>query len=106
MKFPGLLHDIMDSSVLRCGSDGVLDYFSLTSVPVRSLMCLAYDTLGEAVEGSNEGALNLCHSVSNMFELYCDVVPAYHREKLRTLHLMAGQLKVFNCGNCKIFQHI
>lgn len=54
-------------------------------------MCLAYDTLKEAVTSSNEGALNLCHSVQSLFELYCDVVPTYHREKLRNLHLMAGK---------------
>ena len=53
-------------------------------------MCLTYDTMKEAIGGSQEGAVHLGHSVQSMFELYCDVVPAYHKERLSNLPLLAG----------------
>ena len=58
---------------------------------MRSLICLAYDTLHEAVNSSQDSAVHLCHSVHNMFELYCDVVPSYHRERLKNMPLLAGK---------------
>ena len=57
-------------------------------------MCLSYGTLEEAMSTSQEGALTLCHSLRNMFELYCDVVPSYHKEKLNTMALLAGNIYI------------
>lgn len=53
-------------------------------------MAMAYDTLKDAVDASSDGALHMANSVHNMFELYCDVVPSYHKEKLTNLPLLAG----------------
>ena len=57
---------------------------------VRRLAALAYDTLREALAGSRECAVHLGHSVHRMFDLYCEVVPSHHGEKLSTLPLLAG----------------
>ena len=72
--------------------------FPTHSIQVRSLMCMAYDTTREAMASSQEGAFSLCNSIQNMFELYCDVVPSYHREKLNNMPLLAGWLNVPNIG--------
>ena len=54
-------------------------------------MCLTYDTLHEAMHSCTDSALHLCHSVHNMVELFCDVIPSYHRERLKNMPLMAGE---------------
>jgi hypothetical protein len=68
------------------------------SMPVRNLVCLAYSTLRSAMHCSHESADHLCQSVHDMFSLYCDVLPTYHGERIRTLPLMAGR-----CISCLLF---
>ena len=54
---------------------------------------------------SQEGALTLCHSLRNMFELYCDVVPSYHKEKLNTMALLAGNIYIRDVKYPVVFGH-
>ena len=60
------------------------------SLPVRSLICLAYDTVRDAVSGSFDCAVHLSYSLHSVFQLFCDVIPSYHKEKLRKQSLLAG----------------
>lgn len=73
------------------------------SVSVYNLMLLAYQTLKEALSGSQEGAFHLCNSIHSLFELYCDVVPSYHKEKIATLPLPAGK---YLAPVCKCISHM
>lgn len=57
-------------------------------------MCMAYDSLKEAESGSLEGAAHIQASFQSLFEVYCDVVPSYHKEKLTNLPLLAGECSV------------
>ena len=69
------------------------------SLPVRSLICLAYDTLRDAVSGSFDSAVHLSFSLHSVFQLYCDVIPSYHKDKLRKHSLLAGRnFPVANCS--------
>lgn len=55
-------------------------------------MSLAYNTLHDSMDTtSKDGTLHLAQSVHSMFELYCEVVPSYHKEKLTNLPLLAGK---------------
>ena len=65
--------------------------FSIYSICVRCLVCLAYETLREAVSSSMECCIHLSHSVYNLFELYCDVVPSYHKNRLTNMPMLAGR---------------
>ncbi len=65
------------------------------SAPVRALVCLAYDTLRDAVQGSADCAVHLSYSLHSVFQLFCDVVPSYHKDRLRKHSLLAG-----NFSNC------
>ena len=65
--------------------------FYVCSVPIRSLMSLAYNTLHDSQDATTkDSALHMAQSVQSMFELYCEVVPSYHKEKLTNLPLLAG----------------
>ena len=57
---------------------------------MRSLLVLAYDTLRDAISGSPDTAMHLSYSLHNIFELFCEVIPSYHREKLTNMPLLAG----------------
>lgn len=62
----------------------------LCSLSMCNLMLLAYETLKDAQNGSQEGSFHLCNSLYNMFELYCDVAPSYHKDKIVSQPLPAG----------------
>jgi Centromere/kinetochore Zw10 len=51
---------------------------------------LAYETLQESLAGSEEAAVQLCNSAHSMLELYADIIPTYHQEKITLLPLLAG----------------
>ncbi|ELU07623.1 hypothetical protein CAPTEDRAFT_135408, partial [Capitella teleta] len=71
------------------------------SMPIRGLMCMAYDTLKEAETGSLEGTAHIQSSFQSLFDLYCDVVPSYHKEKLTNLPLLAA----LHHNNCMFVAH-
>eukprot|EP00112_Aurelia_sp_Birch-Aquarium-sp1_P010087 Seg2172.2 transcript_id=Seg2172.2/GoldUCD/mRNA.D3Y31 product="Centromere/kinetochore protein zw10-like" protein_id=Seg2172.2/GoldUCD/D3Y31 len=72
------------------------------SESTQKLMKLAYDTLIEASLATPQVAIQLFYSVRNMFELFCDVVPIYHRESLElpqmaALHYNNSMYLAHNC---------
>uniref|UniRef100_A0A1A8GGS6 Centromere/kinetochore protein zw10 homolog n=1 Tax=Nothobranchius korthausae TaxID=1143690 RepID=A0A1A8GGS6_9TELE len=71
------------------------------SESVQQLMELAINTLVEAVGSSTQTALQLFFTVRNIFQLFYDVVPTYHKENLLKFpHLAAVQH-----NNCMYLAH-
>ncbi|XP_065072092.1 centromere/kinetochore protein zw10 homolog [Rhopilema esculentum] len=59
------------------------------SESTMKLRDLVYKTLIEASMATPQVAIQLFYCVRNMFELFCDVVPTYHRESLELPQLAA-----------------
>ncbi|KAM4619941.1 centromere/kinetochore protein zw10 homolog isoform 1-T1 [Polymixia lowei] len=71
------------------------------SESVQQLMELALNTLCEAVGSSTQCAMQLFFTVRNIFQLFYDVVPTYHKENLiKFPHLAAIQH-----NNCMYLAH-
>lgn len=71
------------------------------SESVQQLMELVLATLSEAVESSTQCALQLFFTVRNIFQLYYDVVPTYHKENL----LKFPHLAAIQHNNCMYLAH-
>ncbi|XP_028639586.1 centromere/kinetochore protein zw10 homolog isoform X2 [Grammomys surdaster] len=71
------------------------------SEAVKQLMELAYQTLLEATTSSDQCAVQLFYSVRNIFHLFHDVVPTYHKENLQKL----PQLAAIHHNNCMYIAH-
>uniref|UniRef100_A0A7N4PI02 Centromere/kinetochore protein zw10 homolog n=1 Tax=Sarcophilus harrisii TaxID=9305 RepID=A0A7N4PI02_SARHA len=71
------------------------------SESVEKLMELAYQTLLEATTSSDQCAVQLFYSVRNIFHLFHDVVPTYHKENLQKL----PQLAAIHHNNCMYIAH-
>uniref|UniRef100_A0A672HK65 Centromere/kinetochore protein zw10 homolog n=1 Tax=Salarias fasciatus TaxID=181472 RepID=A0A672HK65_SALFA len=71
------------------------------SESVEQLMELALDTLREAIGSSTQCALQLFFTVRNIFQLFCDVVPTYHKENL----LKFPHLAAIQHNNCMYLAH-
>ncbi|KAK7907048.1 hypothetical protein WMY93_015660 [Mugilogobius chulae] len=71
------------------------------SESVQQLMELALNTLSEAVGSSMQCALQLFFTVRNIFQLFYDVVPTYHKENL----LKFPQLAAIQHNNCMYLAH-
>ncbi|KAL3970693.1 protein angel [Sarotherodon galilaeus] len=71
------------------------------SESVQQLMELALDTLCEAVGSSTQSALQLFFTVRNIFQLFYDVVPTYHKENL----LKFPHLAAIQHNNCMYLAH-
>ncbi|EHH23436.1 hypothetical protein EGK_06909 [Macaca mulatta] len=71
------------------------------SESVKKLMELAYQTLLEATTSSDQCAVQLFYSVRNIFHLFHDVVPTYHKENLQKL----PQLAAIHHNNCMYIAH-
>lgn len=71
------------------------------SESVQQLMELAIDTLCEAVGSSTQCALQLFFTVRNIFQLFYDVVPTYHKENL----LKFPHLAAIQHNNCMYLAH-
>lgn len=71
------------------------------SESVQQLMDLVLSTLSEAVDSSTQCALQLFFTVRNIFQLYNDVVPTYHRENL----LKFPHLAAIQHNNCMYLAH-
>lgn len=52
---------------------------------------MAYETLHEAVNSSRQCAIQLFYSVRNMFELFYNVVPTFHKDNLHNLPQVSGK---------------
>ena len=63
-------------------------FFSLS---VQTLISMAYETLNEATKSTSQCAIQLFYSVRNMFELFCNVVPTFHKENLDSLPQLSGK---------------
>uniref|UniRef100_A0A8C1EV53 Zw10 kinetochore protein n=1 Tax=Cyprinus carpio carpio TaxID=630221 RepID=A0A8C1EV53_CYPCA len=71
------------------------------SESVHQLMDLAIQTLSEAVGSSPQCAVQLFYTVRNIFHLFYDVVPTYHKDNfLKLPHLAAIQH-----NNCMFIAH-
>nr|XP_020650104.1 centromere/kinetochore protein zw10 homolog [Pogona vitticeps] len=68
---------------------------------VQKLMVLAYQTLQEASASTDQCCIQLFYSVRNIFHLFCDVVPMYHKENLQKL----PQLAAIHHNNCMYIAH-
>ncbi|NXD86981.1 ZW10 protein, partial [Halcyon senegalensis] len=71
------------------------------SSAVEKLMELAYQTLLEATASTDQCCIQLFYSVRNIFQLFYDVVPTYHRENLQKL----PQLAAIHHNNCMYIAH-
>ncbi|KAJ8267083.1 hypothetical protein GJAV_G00138140 [Gymnothorax javanicus] len=71
------------------------------SSSVEQLMGLALQTLSEAVGSSNQCATQLFYTVRNIFQLFYDVVPTYHKENL----LKFPHLAAIHHNNCMFIAH-
>uniref|UniRef100_A0A8D0D595 Centromere/kinetochore protein zw10 homolog n=1 Tax=Sander lucioperca TaxID=283035 RepID=A0A8D0D595_SANLU len=71
------------------------------SESVQQLMELALNTLSEAVGSSTQCALQLFFTVRNVFQLFYDVVPTYHKENL----LKFPHLAAIQHNNCMYLAH-
>ncbi|XP_077360191.1 centromere/kinetochore protein zw10 homolog [Festucalex cinctus] len=71
------------------------------SESVQQLMELALNTLGEAVGSSAQCASQLFFTVRNIFQLFYDVVPTYHKENL----LKFPHLAAIQQNNCMYLAH-
>ncbi|XP_010132913.1 PREDICTED: centromere/kinetochore protein zw10 homolog, partial [Buceros rhinoceros silvestris] len=72
------------------------------SSSVEQLMELAYQTLLEATASTDQCCVQLFYSVRNMFQLFYDVVPTYHKENLQKL----PQLAAIHHNNCMYIAHL
>ncbi|KFV13869.1 Centromere/kinetochore protein zw10, partial [Tauraco erythrolophus] len=71
------------------------------SSSVEKLMELAYQTLLEATASTDQCCVQLFYSVRNIFQLFYDVVPTYHKENLQKL----PQLAAIHHNNCMYIAH-
>ncbi|XP_036381635.1 centromere/kinetochore protein zw10 homolog isoform X2 [Megalops cyprinoides] len=71
------------------------------SESVQKLMELALHTLSQAVGSSEQCAIQLFFAVRNIFQLFYDVVPTYHKENL----LKLPQLAAIHHNNCMFIAH-
>ncbi|KAJ7996962.1 hypothetical protein DPEC_G00223970 [Dallia pectoralis] len=71
------------------------------SESVQQLMELAMHTLSEAVGSSSQCAIQLFFTVRNIFQLFYDVVPTYHKDNL----LKFPHLAAIQHNNCMYIAH-
>ncbi|XP_034864859.1 centromere/kinetochore protein zw10 homolog isoform X1 [Mirounga leonina] len=95
------------NEVVNLEPENTLDQHSFSlptcriSESVKQLMELAYQTLLEATTSSDQCAIQLFYSVRNIFHLFHDVVPTYHKENLQKL----PQLAAIHHNNCMYIAH-
>ncbi|XP_012514599.1 PREDICTED: centromere/kinetochore protein zw10 homolog [Propithecus coquereli] len=95
------------NEVVNLEPENTLDQHSFSlpacriSESVQKLMELAYQTLLEATTSSDQCAVQLFYSVRNIFHLFHDVVPTYHKENLQKL----PQLAAIHHNNCMYIAH-
>ena len=58
-------------------------------------MDMAYETLTEATQSSEQCAVQLFFAVRNIFELFCSVIPTFHRENLLKFPQHSGIIIIY-----------
>uniref|UniRef100_A0A803VUK7 Zw10 kinetochore protein n=1 Tax=Ficedula albicollis TaxID=59894 RepID=A0A803VUK7_FICAL len=97
----------LPSGVVNLGSESRLSPLTLSlptcriSSSVQQLVELAYHTLLEATASTDLCCLQLFNCVRDIFQLFCEVVPTYHRENLQKL----PQLAAIHHNNCMYIAH-
>lgn len=71
------------------------------SMSIQQLMTMAYETLQEATDSSPQCAVQMFCAVRNMFELFCNVFPTYHKQSLEAL----PQFTALHYNNCMYISH-
>ncbi|KAF4794228.1 Centromere/kinetochore protein zw10 like protein [Turdus rufiventris] len=93
--------------LVNVGSESKLSPLTLSlptcriSSSVQQLVQLAYHTLLEATASTDLCCLQLFNCVRDVFQLFCEVVPTYHRENLQKL----PQLAAIHHNNCMYIAH-
>jgi hypothetical protein len=54
-----------------------------------------YETLTEATQSSEQCAVQLFFAVRNIFELFCSVIPTFHRENLLKFPQHSGIIIIY-----------
>ncbi|NWI80457.1 ZW10 protein, partial [Dryoscopus gambensis] len=98
---------LLDSGTVNLGSESSLSRCTLSlptcriSCSVQQLVELAYSTMEEAKTSTKFCCLQLCSCVRDIFYVFCEVVPKYHRENLQKL----PQLAAIHYNNCMFIAH-
>ncbi|NXO64454.1 ZW10 protein, partial [Phainopepla nitens] len=98
---------LVHSGTVNLGSESRLSPFTLCLPPcrisssVQQLLELAYHTLLEATASTDLCCVQLFDCVRNIFQLFYEVVPTYHRENLQKL----PQLAAIHHNNCMYIAH-
>ncbi|NWR45342.1 ZW10 protein, partial [Regulus satrapa] len=98
---------LLPNGTVNLGSEGRLSPFTLclptcrVSSSVQQLVELAYHTLLEATASTDLCCVQLFDCVRNIFQLFCEIVPTYHRENLQKL----PQLAAIHHNNCMYIAH-
>ncbi|XP_071946639.1 centromere/kinetochore protein zw10 homolog [Antedon mediterranea] len=71
------------------------------SITTQQIVNLAYDTLLEATKSSQQCAIQLFQTTRSMFDLYCAVIPTYHKDSLAKF----PQLSALHYNNCMYIAH-
>ncbi|NXU11492.1 ZW10 protein, partial [Pardalotus punctatus] len=102
-RLPSLLHN----GTVNLGTESRLSRLTLSlptcriSCSVQQLVELAYHTLLEATASTDLCCVQLFDCVRNIFQLFYEVVPTYHRENLQKL----PQLAAIHHNNCMYIAH-
>ncbi|NXN83928.1 ZW10 protein, partial [Bombycilla garrulus] len=98
---------LVHNGTVNLGSESRLSPFTLClptcriSCSVQQLVELAYHTLLEATASTDLCCVQLFDCVRNIFQLFYEVVPTYHRENLQKL----PQLAAIHHNNCMYIAH-
>ncbi|NXP37029.1 ZW10 protein, partial [Leiothrix lutea] len=98
---------LLPHGTVNVGSESRLSPFTLCLPPcrvsssVQQLVELAYHTLLEATASTDLCCVQLFDCVRNIFQLFYEVVPTYHRENLQKL----PQLAAIHHNNCMYISH-
>ncbi|NWV79731.1 ZW10 protein, partial [Dasyornis broadbenti] len=98
---------LLHNGTVNLGSESRLSPFTLNlptcriSSSVQQLVELAYHTLLEATASTDLCCVQLFDCVRNIFQLFYEVVPTYHRENLQKL----PQLAAIHHNNCMYIAH-
>ncbi|NXM38269.1 ZW10 protein, partial [Gymnorhina tibicen] len=99
--------NLLDGGTVNLGSERSLSKSTLSlptcriSSSVQQLVELAYNTMEEAKTSTKFCCLQLCNCVRDIFYVFCEVVPKYHRENLQKL----PQLAAIHYNNCMYIAH-
>uniref|UniRef100_T1JGN2 Uncharacterized protein n=1 Tax=Strigamia maritima TaxID=126957 RepID=T1JGN2_STRMM len=73
------------------------------SASVKQLMDFAYEVLNEASESSAMCAIRLFYTVRNIFELFCAIVPIFHKQNITMLPQVT--VSALHHNNCMYLAH-